>query len=358
MRQPGILWQIGLCHFAVSNKHKQKKEFSGTMSCYDQARFKIRENLMYADLAEEIRKDHLSGASEISRKACSVLVAFSKEVRATSKEEYFDELLRLGVKLVLAQPHMASVFNLANSVLYYTEELLPTLSIEELREFTREKAEGFACNSLNSIQRIGENGKVLIEESSKVVTFSSSGSILSILKKAKEEGKKFEVIVCESRPGFEGRLLAKFLGNSGIPVTLITDAALGAFAEKATLFLLGADSVSETTFVNKVGTKYVCLLSREHQIPLYLACERSKFISSGWRFEPTVAGDPKEILDFELLNVRVENPYFEETELFYCQEVITNEGFLSPRDIPNCIRKTRLCKRLMEGIKRSCETVA
>jgi translation initiation factor eIF-2B subunit delta len=311
---------------------------------------------MYTDLVVEIKNDHVSGASEISRKACSAFADFSSQVKVSSKEEYFDRLLKLGVDLVSFQPYMASVFNLANSILYHIEELLPILSVEELCESTKEKAEEFCYNSLNSMQKIAKHGEVLIEKGSKVLTFSSSGSILSILKKAKEEGKKFEVIACESRPMFEGRLLAKFLGNAEIPVTLITDAAMGIFAKEATLFLVGADSISETTFVNKVGTKYLCLLSFEHKIPLYVACERSKFISDAWRPKPTVWGDPKEVLDFELSNVKVENPYYEEIPLSYCQEVITNEGFLSPNDIPNLIRKTRLCKKFMEHMKNSYAT--
>jgi methylthioribose-1-phosphate isomerase len=306
---------------------------------------------MYTNLVEEIRADHLSGASEISRKAASAFVTFSSEVQVSSKEEYLDKLLKLGVDLVSAQPYMASVFNLANSILYYMEELLPTLPLEELGESIKEKAEEFYHNSLNSMQKIAQKGVVLIEDESKVLTFSSSGSILSILKKAKEEGKRFEVIACESRPMLEGRLLAKFLGNEGIPVTLIADAAMGVFAKEANLFLVGADSVSEKTFVNKVGTKYLCLLSQEHKIPLYVACERSKFISSEWQFKPMFWGDPKELLDFELLNVKAENPYYEEIPLSYCEQVITNEGFLSPREIPFLIRKTRLCKKLMERVK-------
>jgi len=306
---------------------------------------------MHPNLVDEIRNDHVSGASEISRKACSAFSDFSSEVQVSSEDEYFDKLLKLGVDLVSAQPYMASIFNLANSILYHVEELLPLLSVEELCESTKEKAEEFFYNSLSSMQKIAKHGEVLIKEGSKVLTFSSSGSILSILKKAKEEGKKFEVIACESRPMFEGRLLAKFLGNSGIPVTLITDAAMGIFAKEASLFLVGADSISETGFVNKVGTKYLCLLSFEHKIPLYIACERSKFISDAWRPKPAVGGDPKEVLDFELSNVKVENPYYEEIPLSYCQEVITNEGFLSPNDIPNLIRKTRLCKKLMEQVK-------
>lgn len=300
---------------------------------------------------EEIRKDHVSGASELSRKAASVFIFFSTQHHAQSKEKYLQSLLQLGIELISAQPHMASIFNLVNSILYSVEELLPTLALDELVEFSKERAEEFNYNSLNSIQLIAQHGEKLVENGSKVMTFSASGSILAILKKAKEVGKYFEVIVGESRPMQEGRLLARFLGNAGIPVTLIADAAMGAFVPKADLLLVGADSISETTFVNKVGTLYLCLLSREYNVPLYAACERSKFISSAWLPSSFASGNPKEILDHELLNVKVENPYFEKIPLLFCQQVITNEGFFSPSEISRFIRKTRLCRKLMEHLE-------
>jgi translation initiation factor eIF-2B subunit delta len=301
---------------------------------------------------EDIRRDNVSGASELSRKAASVLVLFASESGADSKDEYFRDLLKLGTDLVSTQPHMASIFNLVNSTLHSVEELLPLHTPSELAKFTKEKAEEFSFNSLNSIQLIAQAGEKLVEDGSKILTFSASGSILAILKKAKEKGKSFEVTVCESRPMMEGRVLARFLGNAKIPVTLITDAATGVFARKADLFLVGADSVSETTFINKIGTLYLGLLSREHDVPLYVACERSKFISSAWRISPFATGSPEEILDEELLNVRAENPYFEEIPLSLCQQVITNEGFLPASEIPRYIRKTRLCKKLMERIRQ------
>lgn len=300
---------------------------------------------------EDIRGDNVSGASELSRKAASTFVLFASESRAKSEEEYFRNLLKLGTELISAQPHMASIFNLVNSILYSVEELLPTLTLNELAELTKEKAEEFTYNSLNSIQLVAQNGEKLVEEGSKILTHSASGSILAILKKAKEKGKSFEVVVCESRPMLEGRLLARFLGNAKMPVTLITDAAMGVFAKEADLFLVGADSISENVFVNKIGTFYLCLLSREYSVPLYVACERSKFISSAWRLSPFASGDPKEILDSELLNVKVQNPYFEEIPLSFCQQVITNEGFFPPSEISHYIRKTRLCKKLMEHIR-------
>ncbi len=305
-----------------------------------------------AQSLKEIREDNVSGASEISRKAASVFVLFSSHSRSGSGEEYFRHLLKLGADLVSAQPHMASVFNMVNSILYSVQQVLPTLTPDELAEFTKDQAEEFIYNSLSSIQLIAGNGEKLIQEGSKVLTFSASGSILAILKRAKETGRRFEVIVCESRPMMEGRLLARFLGNAKIPVTLIADVSMGVFAKNTDLFLVGADSVSESVFVNKVGTLYLGLLSREYDVPLYVACERSKFISGTWRLSPCAGGDPKEILESELLNVKVENPYFEEIPLSLCRQVITNEGFFSPSDIPRYIRKTRLCQGLVEQIKK------
>ncbi|MFH1335104.1 MAG: translation initiation factor eIF-2B [Candidatus Zixiibacteriota bacterium] len=313
----------------------------------------ISSETSYIQTLEDIRSDRLSGASEISRKAASAFILFSGRHNARSTQEYFQKLLTLGVELVSAQPHMASVFNLVNSVLYSVEELSSTLSLEELAEFTKEKAEEFNYNSVSSLQLIAQHGEKLIEDGARVLTFSSSGSILAILKKAREEGKSFESIVCESRPMLEGRVLARFLGNAKIPVTLITDASMGVYVPKADLLLVGADSVSETSFVNKIGTLCLCLLSKEYQVPLYVACERSKFISSTWLPLSFTQGDPREILEDELQNVKVENPYFEKIPLVYCQQLITNEGFFSPYDIPQYIRKTRLCNKLMEYLKNS-----
>jgi translation initiation factor 2B subunit (eIF-2B alpha/beta/delta family) len=305
-----------------------------------------------AQVLEEIRRDNVSGASEVSRKGAAAFVLFAAENRTGSKEEYFRSLLKLGADLVSAQPHMASIFNLANSILFSIEESLTLNTTEELAELTRQKAEEFIRKSLGSVQLIARTGESLVLDGSKVLTFSSSGSILAILKKAKEMGKSFQVVVCESRPMLEGRLLAKFLGNAKIPVTLIADAAMGFFGKDVDLYLVGADSISEEVFVNKIGTFGLGLLSREYEIPLYVACERSKFIARNWRIAPFADSNPSEVLEDELLNVRARNPYFEEIPLSFCRQVITNEGFLPPSEISNYIRKTRLSKKLMQLLKR------
>lgn len=119
----------------------------------------IQSETTYIKTLDEIRKDRVSGASELSRKAASTFILFSSQHRIQSKEEYFQSLLHLGTELISSQPHMASIFNLVNSILYTVEELFPTLTLDELAEFTKDKAEEFNYNSLNSIQLIAQHGE-------------------------------------------------------------------------------------------------------------------------------------------------------------------------------------------------------
>ena len=205
----------------------------------------------------------------------------------------------------------------------------------------RKKAEEFHTNSLKSLEAIAQIGQSLIFGGSTILAYSFSQAVLSILKRAKEKGKEFNVAVSEARPMFEGRKLAEDLGKLGISVILVTDSSLGLYLKGADLVLVGADSVSEKTFTNKVGTYGLSLLAKKFKVPFYVACERTKFISEKWKSSLIHRADPGEVFRGTFKNVKIENPFFEEIPLAYCKKIITPEGFLSPPRIPSVIRKTR-----------------
>lgn len=305
----------------------------------------------YQNLIRIITRDHLSGASQLSRKAATVFILFSKQSKAKKKQEYYRTLLKVGKELIAAQSHMIPIFNLVNSVLYSFEEHKDALCLRKLDCLVREKSEEFSKNSLKSLARIADVGEALIFNGCTILTYSSSGAVLSILKRAKGKGKKFRVVVSESRPLFEGRKLAQYLGNLGIPVTLVIDSALSLYLKDADLVLVGADSISEKGFVNKVGTYGLSLLADRSKVPFYLASERTKFISREWRDSLEHLADPEEVFSKRPKNVKIENPYFEEIPLSQCKRIITPDGFLSPSRIPSVIRKTRLCGSLMRILR-------
>jgi translation initiation factor eIF-2B subunit delta len=306
-----------------------------------------RKNRGYKSLIKKIEGDHLSGASHLSRKAAHVLTLFSRETKAKEKEVYCRALLRLGKELIAAQPGIIPIFNLVNSILYSVQEDKNALSLEELNHLVRKKAEDFHTNSLKSLEAIARIGQSLIFGGSTILTYSSSGAVFFILKRARKKGKKFNVVVSEARPMFEGRKLAEDLGKLGISVILVTDSALGLYLKGADLILVGADSVSEKTFTNKVGTYGLSLLARKSKVPFYVASERTKFTSEKWKTSLTHRADPQEVFPRKLKNVKIENPYFEKIPLSYCKKIIAPQGFLSPSQLPSVIRKTRLSRNLM-----------
>ena len=92
-------------------------------------------------------------------------------------------------------------------------------------------------------------------------------------------------------------------------------------------------------------------MSQENNIPFYVACERSKFISKTWRVKPEANQDPKEVLFEKLDNVEVKNPYYEETPLAFCKGIITNEGIFAPSDVSDFIRQTRISRKLTDRVE-------
>lgn len=310
-----------------------------------------RGNRGYQSLIQIIREDHLSGASQLSRKAANVITLFSREAKAKTTQGYYQSLLNIGKELISAQPDIVPIFNLVNFILKVVEEQKKTLSLEELNHLVREKAEEFHRDSLKALEKIADIGETLISNDHTILTHSFSGAVFSILEKAKKNKKRFRVVVSESRPLFEGRNLAQQLGKLGVPVTLVIDSALGLYLIKADLVLVGADSISEKSFINKVGTHGLSLLAKEFGIPFYVVSERTKLISKKWRSHLQLHAYPGEVFSKRLKNVNIENPYFEEIPLSYCKKIIAPEGFLSPSGIPRVIKKIKLSGNLMQSMR-------
>ncbi|MGB2697001.1 MAG: translation initiation factor eIF-2B [Candidatus Zixiibacteriota bacterium] len=310
-----------------------------------------RKNRGYQDLIRAIKEDNLSGASLLSRKAANTISLFTQEIKAKTISRYYQSLLEVGKELISAQPDMIPIFNLVNSILLIVEKKKNKLTLEELNYQVRKKVEDFHSNSLKSLEGITQIGQTLIFNGCTVITYSFSEGVFSILKKAKEKRKRFKVVLSESRPVFEGKNLALSLGKMGIPVTLVIDAALSLYLKEVDLVLVGADSVSERSFVNKVGTYGLSLMAKELGVPFYVASERTKFISEKWSKTTEHHADPKEIFSKRSKNVKIENPYFEEIPLLYCKKIITPDGFISPSRVSSEIRKITISKDLMKEIK-------
>jgi len=156
-----------------------------------------------------------------------------------------------------------------------------------------------------------------------VITLSRSGTVLEILKLWHQKNKRIKVVVCESRPMLEGRLMSEELANNGIKVELITDAMMGIYVNGVDAAIIGADTVlKNVNVVNKTGSKTLAVLCNESKKPFYVVTTKSK-ISKKKTFQ-LKKQSPNEVWDKKIKNLSVSNSYFEEIEKKLITKIFTD----------------------------------
>ncbi|MCB1669797.1 MAG: hypothetical protein R3F41_08710 [Gammaproteobacteria bacterium] len=115
--------------------------------------------------------------------------------------------------------------------------------------------------------------------------------------------------VTESRSGYEGRQLAAFAADLGIPVTFITDAQIALFVPTADKVVVGADTVlADGSIINKSGTTLMALAAHYYGVPFYVCAESFKQSSDNQlSLEEMQAAE----LGYRQPGVKVRNVYFE-----------------------------------------------
>ncbi len=191
----------------------------------------------------------------------------------------------------------------------------------------------------SSTKKIAKNGSKLIKKGSVIMTHCHSGEALSVIKQARKDGKKVSVIATETDPLEQGVKTAKELARARIPVTLITDNAVGHFMKDADCVVVGTDAiriVKPLGIVNKTGTINVALAAREFNKPLYVVGSTLK-IDKRKKFyieERPAEEIRKEISTRgKLKGVKIRNPAFDLVDFKLIKSIITEKGVYTPAKI-------------------------
>jgi translation initiation factor 2B subunit (eIF-2B alpha/beta/delta family) len=260
---------------------------------------------------DEIRNDRASGAIKQTLRAAALLVECAQYT-----PEDVPEIARA---LTAAQPAVGSIVNLAALALRSPDV---TAACREFLE----------CMD-RSAARVAERAAALISDGTKVMTHSFSSTILSALREAFWQKKRFSAICPESRPICEGIAMAASLGMVGIPVSLIADSAIHHVLSEVQLVLVGADAVSPRGIFNKTGTSLMALAARELGVPVYVLCSSCKFLPRSYDPPPQTPKDSRELLERELPHVTVVNYHFDVTPLDYVSGIVTEDGVLTPAEL-------------------------
>jgi methylthioribose-1-phosphate isomerase len=199
---------------------------------------------------------------------------------------------------------------------------------------------------------IGKFGAKLIKDGDTLLTVCNAGILatidygtaLGVMYRAKEEGRRFKVYACETRPLLQGaRLTSWELSRQGIDVTLICDNMAASLMRQGRIskVIAGADRIAlNGDAANKIGTYSLAVLCRYHKVPFYMAAPVSSFdltISSG-RDIPVEERAASEITDMFFKRpiapsgVNVYNPAFDVTPHELISAIITDKGIIRKPD--------------------------
>ncbi len=265
--------------------------------------------------AENIKKLEIQGAKNIALAAVRSL----KKV----KEKEYDQAVSLLKASRPTEPMMRNILD------YITHKKDEGYSLKEAISFAEKLAE-------DSGKEVVEVGKEKIFNNYKILTHCHSSTVMNILKKAWAEGKRFEVYACEARPRYQGRITAKELAKTGIPVTLIVDSAARYYMNYFDIVLVGGDAfTAEGYLINKVGTGTIALAAHEAKTDFAVAIELLKYdpATGSGKPEPIEERNPKEVWEKPPKNVKIKNPAFDVTPPEYIDLVITNKGITNPYSI-------------------------
>jgi len=300
----------------------------------------------------QIAADNTSGAAEILRRAGAIFTLLNDWASEPGADN-FDLAQRAVIEtcaaLASAQFDMIPLLRLANVAL--SAARTATDARGSLR-LARAAAMNFIANAERAAHNTALHSAALIPEDATLLTHSRSSTVLAAFVEAKHAGRSFSVVATESRPMLEGRALAESVSSLDIPVTLIADAAASLAMDQVDLVIVGADTVTPTDLVNKIGTQMIALAARNRDLPLYALCDSSKFIREDY-FGAGIyhRGAAEELWPDAPRGVTVVNRYFEPTPLSCFTGIVTEDGALSIAEAARRAEQTSIDSELVKALR-------
>jgi translation initiation factor eIF-2B subunit delta len=228
----------------------------------------------------DITFDRLSGASQLARKTLGVLRYFAQKNKTESYQEFIEDFTELGKTLFESRPDMAPVQNLVAQTVYEVNTLKQH-DLVSVRNFAVSRIDELRKQSENAVKKSAEHAATVIANSGTVATCSYSSTICETIKVAKQKGKRFKVLVAESRSAdyrFRyGQTLVKVLKLVNVNAEVFADDQISKYVKKVDSVLVGADSLlCDGSVINGSPSYELAVEAKKCGIPFYSVFETTK----------------------------------------------------------------------------------
>lgn len=295
-------------------------------------------------MAEDLLKGRILGSTEAALAVLSELKSAS-EVCGSKYIKYLKEAVPA---FISARPTSLVMKNLLRKYLIKFVNVYKSKGPEEAIGITPAIIQEIVDEVDIIKDAVASLGSKRITDGDTILTHSYSSTIIRLFQKALNEGKKFKVIITESRPIGEGKEAASKISKLGIDTTLIVDSAVRFIMKKVNKVFVSADAVAANgAVVNKVGTSAIALAAKEARVRTYVTAGTYRLgleTVFGELIEGVLLSEAELIIPKERLpeltgKVLVRAPIFDVTPPEYIDAIITEMGLIAPQAIPLVIKE-------------------
>jgi len=153
-------------------------------------------------------------------------------------------------------------------------------SLRPIPELKNRLLEGF--EELNTelevaSEEIAEQALQHIHANEVILTLGKSKTVEQFLISAADKGRKFQVIVAECAPNYQGQMLARSLAAAKIQTTLIPDSAVFAVMSRVNKVIIGTHRVLANGGLKAItGTNIVALAAKHYSVPIIVCASMHK----------------------------------------------------------------------------------
>ena len=122
-------------------------------------------------------------------------------------------------------------------------------------------------------------------------------------------------------------------------------------------FIVGADCVTPSGIMNKIGTYGLAIAAKELKIPFYCVCETTKFIPDITVLKNLIRSQPEGQLycmcdgENRLEKLTINNIYFDLTPIKYITGFLTDRGMMKKKDVIDHINGMEIMVELTTELK-------
>jgi ribose 1,5-bisphosphate isomerase len=228
---------------------------------------------------DRIHRDVIGGAADIAKEVVVALAEMTEDSRVRTAGDLLGELKPAVTGILEVMSSFAPPVNAMNRLIVVVEESVGNQTpVKDVKVQIAEYRDEFLGFAEHALARIAEIGAELVKDGDTVFMYSMSSTVWRILEFAKKQGKEFNVVVTESRPGNEGLWTVDKMDELGIPVAVSIDACVGELVPEMDVVFVGADAIASSgVTLCKVGTYPVALIADRHGVPFYVAADTLKF---------------------------------------------------------------------------------